>query len=205
LALAGGPVNAGTLCEAMWPKSDPHAATSALRMSVHRLRKQLDDSQAVLSVPGGYELGPHLAVDLLEAESAFAAIRRLTTLEKADHTSLRALFDYIRSAAQTTNVNESWYEKIGYRVDELRHGTGLLLAREYLKRSEPLRALEIGEELLRIDDKDESAVAVCVQSFDAVGDKAAGLRLWQQYVKRLAADYGAKPSIGLDELTAIPR
>ncbi|HTA39705.1 MAG TPA: BTAD domain-containing putative transcriptional regulator [Candidatus Acidoferrales bacterium] len=201
LALANGSIAAETLCESMWPDSDEEAAVSALRMGVYRLRKQLEKS-SVVSVHGGYHLGPEIAVDILELETSFTALRRLPALNDDDRTSLHALFQYMCEAHGAPKQSESWYGKIERRMEDLRHGAGVLLAKEYLRIGEPLRALEAGEALLRVDEVDEKAVALCVEALTASGDKSAAMRLWQQYVKRLATLYGAEPSISIDDLVA---
>jgi DNA-binding SARP family transcriptional activator len=200
LALAGGPVSVEALCEAIWPDYEESAAISSLRMSVHRLRKQLDDAAAVLNVTAGYQLASSITVDVLEAESAFVALRRLPELNDDDRTALHALFQYVCSLGGDVGVGQSWYERIERRMEDLRHGAGILLAKEYLRIGEALAAQEVAEMLLRLDPLDEEAVGLCVKALTAANDKTAATRLWQQYVKRLSADYGTKPSVSIAEL-----
>jgi len=84
LAIERGPISVETLLEELWPGAEPVAATRALRMTVHRLRKALDDADVLRAVSGGYRLSENVAVDVLEAEHAVAAIGRLPSLVNRD-------------------------------------------------------------------------------------------------------------------------
>jgi DNA-binding SARP family transcriptional activator len=200
LALAGGPMSVEALCEAVWPDFEEQAAVSSLRMSVHRLRKQLDDPAAVLNATAGYQLASSITVDVLEAEGAFVALRRLPKLNDEDRAALHALFQYLCSLGGDAGIGQSWYERIAHRMEDLRHSAGRLLAKEYLRIGEALAAQEVAEVLLRLDPLDEEAVGLCVMALTAANDKTAAARLWHQYVKRLSSDFGTAPSVSMNEL-----
>lgn len=115
LALAGAPVSVEAICERVWPQANEEAALSALRMSVHRLRKQLGDNGAVRSVSAGYQLSPDVGVDIIEAERLVSAMRRLPELSAADYARLCSLFDEL-VATRSLSQSFPWFDSVDMRL-----------------------------------------------------------------------------------------
>ena len=201
LALAGTPVSVEQLCERVWPAAEPAAAVSALRMSVHRLRKQLGSNDVVRSVAAGYALSPDVGVDIVDAERTVSAARRLSVLGETDYARLRALF---RELTTNRNAGEqyAWHSQIEARLQTVRHDVGALLARYDIARGQPVAALEAAETLLRFDPFDEPAVELTVRALLATGNRSEAAHRWRQYASRLEIDYAAQPSTTLQEIVS---
>ena len=199
LAMAGAPVSVERLCEQVWPAADAEAAVSALRMSVHRLRKQLGSPDVVVNVAAGYMLSADVGVDIVDAEGTLSAARRLSTMSEGDYDRLRALFKQL-----TVNLNMgeryAWHAKIDARIQAVRHGVGALIARYDLARGRALEALETAEALLRFDALDEPAVELAVRALLAAGDRSEAAHRWRLYTRRLEDEYAAQPSAILQSI-----
>ncbi len=163
LALAGAPVSVEAICGRVWPQANEEAALSALRMSVHRLRKQLGDNGAVRNVSAGYQLSPDVGVDLIEVERLVSAMRRLPELSAADYARLCSLFDEL-VATRSLSQSFPWFDSVDMRLQTLRHAAGALIARHDVAKGQPLLALERANALLRFDPLDEPAVELAVRS-----------------------------------------
>jgi len=200
LAMSPMPMSVEQLCAQLWPDADEEAATSALRMSVHRLRKQLGQNDAILSVPAGYALNADVAVDLIEAERTVRAASHLPSLGPAERSKLEPLFDRLTATPLPAYERFPWYSALERRIAELRHRLGTLLARHDLKEGATLRALERAQALLRMDPLDEPAVEIAVKAHVAAGDTAEAARDWRRYVRALDQEYGSEPTIDLSSL-----
>lgn len=199
LALAGAPVSVEHLCEHVWPAAEPEAAVSALRMSIHRLRKQLGGNNAVLNVSAGYALSPDVGVDIVDAERSVSEARRLPAIGAADYARLRALFREL-TASRRAGEHYAWHSQIEARLQAVRHDVGALMAHYDIARGQPIRALETAETLLRFDPFDEPAVELTVRALLATGNRSEAAHRWRTYANRLQIDYAARPSTTLQEI-----
>ncbi|HUA09489.1 MAG TPA: BTAD domain-containing putative transcriptional regulator [Candidatus Acidoferrales bacterium] len=200
LALSPAAISVEEICDAVWPQAEPEAALSALRMSVHRLRKQLGEAGAVERAPQGYRAGEMISCDIVEAERTIAACRRLTTLGAYERTRLRELFGIFAAPALSVSSRFSWYGQIETRIAGIRHSLGVVLGRDALANGDPSGAAELAEALLGVDAYDEPAVELLVRALDAAGERAEAVRRFRQYAERLKSDYGVETSVQLASL-----
>ncbi len=199
LALAGAPVSVEQLCERVWPAAEPAAAVSALRMSVHRLRRQLGSNDVVRNVAAGYALSPDVGIDIVDAERTVSAARRLSAVGETDYARLRALFREL-TASRNAGEQYAWHAQIEARLQAVRHDVGALIARHDIGRGMPLAALETAETLLRFDPFDEPAVELAVRALLATGNRSEAAHRWRLYATRLESDYAAQPSTTLQQI-----
>jgi DNA-binding SARP family transcriptional activator len=200
LAMAAAPVSVEHICGQLWPEAEGEAATAALRMSVHRLRKQLAQRDAIVSVPAGYLLNPNIAVDLVDAERTLRASVHLVALLAPSRAKLEDIFTRLMRASASAYPRFAWYAALEHRLADLRHGIGMLLGRADLADGAPRRANQRARALLLADPLDEPAVELLVKSLIAEGDRAEAAREWRRYVRDLDRDLGTEPSIDLSPL-----
>ena len=155
LALSGAALPVEDICDAVWPQGDAEATLASLRMSVHRLRKQLGDSDAIERVPQGYRAGEAVACDIVEAERTIAACRRFVALGDYERTRLRGLFETFTAPALSVCSRFAWYDRIETRIAGIRHSLGVVLGRDALdaagERAEAVRRFRTYADRLKLD------------------------------------------------------
>jgi DNA-binding SARP family transcriptional activator len=200
LALCGTALSVEDICDAVWPEADSEAALASLRMSVHRLRKQLGDSEAIQRAPQGYRAGTTVACDVVEAEGTIAACRRFVALGEYERARLRSLFEIFTAPALSACSRFAWYDRIETRIAGIRHSLGVVLGRDALDRGDSAAAIELAEALLTVDAYDEPAIELLVRALEAAGERAEAVRRFRKYADRLKLDYGVDTSIELSQL-----
>jgi len=202
LAIERGPISVETLLEELWPGAEPVAATRALRMTVYRLRRALDDADVLRAVSGGYRLSEDVAVDVLEAERAVAAIGQLPSLVDRDRHRLETVFAEFIAPRPVARTESKWSRVRETAIADVRHRVGLLLGEDALQRALSLHAVETAEALLRFDPLDEPAVELLVRGLIATGDAPEARRRYRSYADALAAEHDAEPAFRLEPLFA---
>ncbi len=200
LALSSTALSVEDICDAVWPEADSEAALASLRMSVHRLRKQLGDSDAIPRVPQGYRAGAVVACDIVEAERTIAACGRFVALGEYERARLRELFEVFTAPALSACSRFAWYDRIETRIAGIRHSLGVVLGRDALDRGAPDAAIELAEALLTVDAYDEPAIELLVRALDAAGERAEAVRRFRKYADRLKLDYGVDTTVQLSQL-----
>ncbi len=200
LALHGVPLTIAQICDLVWPQAHEEAVLSALRMSVHRLRKQIGDANAVARVPQGYCIGSDVSCDVVEAERTVAAYRRLSHLGSHERDGLRELFAIFAAPKLAVGERFAWYDRIETRLAAVRHGLGVVLGRDALDQGDPAGAIDLAEAMLAVDDYDEPAVELLVRALAAAGERAEAIRRFRQYADRLKLDYGVDATVELAPL-----
>jgi DNA-binding SARP family transcriptional activator len=200
LALSSAALPVEDICDVVWPEADSEAALASLRMSVHRLRKQLGDSDAIERVPQGYRAGAVVACDIVEAERTIAACGRFVVLGEYERARLRGLFEVFTAPALSVCSRFAWYDRIEARIAGIRHSLGVVLGRDALDRGDPAAAIELAEALLTVDAYDEPAIELLVRALDAAGERAEAVRRFRKYADRLKLDYGVDTNVQLSAL-----
>jgi DNA-binding SARP family transcriptional activator len=186
--------------EFFWPESDPDAASTNLRSTVHALRQALDPPGDLLVVEdrGGYSIRPDAEI-WVDAEAFEAAIRQgrrsddpFPILERAN-----GLYrgDYLPD-----DIYEEWAVR---RRDQLKRAWTELqftLARLANERNEPQHAVAALERLLLADASDELAAQELMRLLGRHGRRAAALRVYQRLGTALRDDLGVEPSVETSEL-----
>jgi DNA-binding SARP family transcriptional activator len=188
------------ICDAVWPDADADTALSALRMSVHRLRKQLGDADTIESVPQGYRIGPMVSCDIIEAERAIAVARGLPEYGTHERLRLQRMFASFAAPAMASGGKFSWWDRIEARITGVCHALGMMLGREALERGDHAAAIAFAEAVLAVDAYDEPAVELLVRALAVAGERAEAIRRYRQYTERLKLDYGVDTTLQLAAL-----
>jgi DNA-binding SARP family transcriptional activator len=184
--------------ELFWPESEPDAAATSLRTSVHRIRQALEpgaraaDGSVIVVDRDTIALRPGVQIwidaDAFErlAQEAQRTGRPLALLEEAC-----ALYagDYLPE-----DVDEDWAAQ---RRDALRRTWSELafeLAQAHLQRGDPQAAVPALQLLLRSDRCDERAAHELMRVKLQLGQRSEALRVFQSLETALREELGVEPS-----------
>jgi hypothetical protein len=120
VALSRGAVNADALTDTLWPESDGDSARNSFYVCLHRLRKQIDNSQVIRRTGQGYTLHTGAVVDLWQLESGLAAATHSLADNHEQLLALAAAFEAGRGKRATVG---SWFlpfdRMLARKIDEL--------------------------------------------------------------------------------------
>jgi DNA-binding SARP family transcriptional activator len=177
----------------LWPDSTEPQARTNLRHVLHKLRRTLPDSDALLEVtPRTLRWRPDAAVEL-DVEAFEAALARGDGVE-----GLRAA-----AGAYTGDLLEGSYDE--WVLDERERLRALHLdALDRLialleERGEDEEAIRYAERLVRDDPLREDAYRALMRLHDARGDRARALRAYHACAAALERDLGVEPSAATRE------
>jgi DNA-binding SARP family transcriptional activator len=199
LALARGPLTRDALSERLWPDG-AEDENPALRMSVHRLRRQLAEPDALVTEGTAYRLGPTVAVDIDEIEMFLGAVRQLRALSEDQRGRLGQMFGVLAAPLPDRYTGWEWFAPHAARLGDLRSAVGTVLAGAFLQAGRPEDALGIAEALLRFDPADEPATELAIRAHLAAGRRAEATRAFRRYREFLATEFEAEPSAELARL-----
>jgi DNA-binding SARP family transcriptional activator len=199
IALANGALSRDALLERLWPQQDEQIAAGSLRSTLHRLRQQLRDVQLVTRDGNIYRLSPDVSVDVTEAEVLYNVLRReaakLTGFERG---RLERQFQALAYGVPDAYTRWAWFSGAETRLVDLRHGIGMLLAREDFRTGDYASAMRWTEQLIELDPLDEVAAELHFQSLVRSGGRTEAARWLRRYRDLLAREYGMEPSFELD-------
>ena len=138
LALAPAGARREDLANAIWPGLDGDAALNALKMCVSRTRAQLGEKEAISSTKSGYALGERVALDVREFEKLLRGVRGAEVLSDSLR---RQVADAERSLADRDRAYAAgwtWFAPHSAHLDDLQRELRLVLARDSLRRDEPI-------------------------------------------------------------------
>ena len=191
------------LTERLWPEVASEEAHAALRTAVYRLRKQLRDSEAVVSTASGYRLAEAIPVDLLEAEQFVAGARRLAALSDRERARMGALLERLSQGLPSVYARWDWFGPYEQRARDLLHDVGVALAEDDLRRGDNESAIARANMLLRVDKLDEPANEVAIRANFKAGRKSEALRHYRRYRDALQREYGVAPNSELSDLLGV--
>jgi DNA-binding SARP family transcriptional activator len=193
LTVVRRPIPREDLQAQLWPDLEPAAARNALGVCLHRLRRQIGDPTAVLRAPNGYVLGPHVGVDLWEAEELEHRIVRSAKLDPADRAAGRNLLASL-AAAPSPLPNGDAFASFRLRVDLVRRNIGVRLAADALAGGEIDKALGCAMEVLENDACDEAACEIAMRAYIAAGDRASAIREYRTFEHAMSTELDLRPS-----------
>lgn len=186
LARSAGSHASATLIDVLWPGLDETSGTKALQTCVYRVRLRLGDARAIVSVAQGYQLGPHLVVDLWDAERVLAQ-RELASDEPFSRLRLEATARHFGVQRPASSIGWEWYDPLERRVATVAREARRLLAEHHLKAGQHRTALAYARDMIAADDLDEGAREIAMRSHLAAADVAEAwreLRLYREARKR---------------------
>jgi DNA-binding SARP family transcriptional activator len=179
--------NADRLVDALWPELDGDAAANAFRVCLHRLRKGLGNTRAVVRSSRGYTLCPGAVVDIWSVADTIAGMRLRSTLELQDRTTLQGAHARLRAGRKARAGQPAWFSPYAAELAELSHEAARMLARDALQRGDVIGALYVVQLMIQDEPADESACELAIRAHLAGGDRAAALRELRRYRNVLAA------------------
>jgi DNA-binding SARP family transcriptional activator len=199
LALASGPMSREALADRLWPDQDEPSAAGSLRSTLHRLRQQVDPVAFVERDGTLYRLAPTIAVDVIEAEALYNVLRRGgVEMSEFERTRLEHQFEALAHGIPDAYARWPWFAATETRLVDLRHGLGMLLAREDFARGRYAEASRWTKELIDFDPLDEAAAELHFQAVVRGGGRTEAARWLRRYRALLANEYGMEPSFELD-------
>lgn len=197
LALARtGRVGRERLIGLLWPESDADAARHLLSESLYHLRRVLGDDAFVVS---GDEVG--LGPGALWCDvTAFDAAIAVGDLETAVGLYAGPVLDgfYVADASDF----ERWAESERQRAERTYSGALGQLADTAEAQHRLDLAVEWWQRLLEVDPHSARVVLRLMRVLEALGDRAAALRLADEHAARLRSDLGAGPEPSVLALAA---
>jgi len=178
-----------TLLALFWPERDEERARAALRQSLYFLRRSLGDE--VVLTRGDEEIGldPELLVcDVREFE------RRLEAAEEEAALGLyrgELLQGFLLDGASELL---DWLEQERKRLRQRAVGAAWRVARGREARGDAGAAADWGRRALSLDPQDEASVRQLMDLLSRTGDRAAALRVYEEFAQRLAAELELTPS-----------
>ncbi|MDX1660253.1 MAG: BTAD domain-containing putative transcriptional regulator [Gemmatimonadota bacterium] len=176
-----------TLLGVFWPDLSERRARTALRKTLHRIRKALDsdalvtDGETVRVDPG------RLGCDAAAFEAA---------VEEGDHETALALYDgpFLKGFHVSDAVEfEHWADR--RRTDlEKRAREAVALLVEELADEDPALAARWARRGLAIDPLDEAALRRYVRLLDRAGDRAGAVRAYGRFAEELERELGVEPA-----------
>jgi DNA-binding SARP family transcriptional activator len=189
-----------TLLALLWPESDQEHARAALRQSVYVLRRELGDD--VFVGCGDSALGVDLEklwCDVDAFDRAAAAGQHAAALDlyrgqllEGFHVSASREFERWIDRARVRLAGSA--AALAWRLTEIPEAT-----------SGTARTLDSARRLLDLCPDDECAVRRAVCLLHRVGDRAGAIRVYEEFTRRIAQDYGIEPSAETRALVSLVR
>ena len=182
-----------------WPELDSEHARGALRRSLHYLRQIVGEN--VIVGRGDEEIGLEpgaLWCDTTAFEDALAAskIEQAIALYRGE-----LLQGYYISGAPDF---ERWLEHERARLRDLATRGGWTLA-ERLVTSQPHEAARLAKWAAALDPHDDATLRRLLSLLAATGDRAGAVRAFEEFARRLRADFEIEPSREASALIATIR
>ena len=192
LALAGGERlhRRDTVVALFWPELDQEHARGALRQSLRFLRRVLGDG--VIVTRGEEEVGVDrgfLSVDALAFEDAYRAGRMDDALALYRGDFLHGLF-----VSDTGPELERQLDQVRTRLRGMAAKAAWALAEERRAAGDRIPAAEFARRAASLALDDEAELARLITFLDESGDRAGALAAYDDFARRLRAEYEAEPS-----------
>ncbi|GMV09416.1 MAG: hypothetical protein AMXMBFR55_11500 [Gemmatimonadota bacterium] len=184
-----------TILALFWPESDTERARNSLRQALHHLRRGMGED--AITTRGEREVGIDPAIVICDASRFDAAIDG-GQLEEA-----LALYqgDFLAGLhVHDAPDAERWLDDERLRRRRLAVEGARQLAEAAASSGDAEGGVRWARRALAIDPTDEGAVRRLVELLADAGDVTGALDVYADHVKRLAADFGLKPSLELTRL-----
>ena len=189
-----------TLLALLWPELDQEHARAALRQTVYVLRRELGDD--VFVGCGDSVLGVEPAKLWCDA-NAFDQAIAAGELAKALDLYRGELLEGFHVSA--TPEFERWVDRARVPLAASAAAAAWKLADAEEGNGNARQALHWTGRLLAMCPDDERALCRTVNLLHRVGDRAAAIRVYEEFTRRLEADYGLEPSAHTRALIAAVR
>jgi TolB-like protein/DNA-binding SARP family transcriptional activator len=178
-----------TLLALFWPELDQEHARAALRQALHILRSALGAD--VVVTRGDEEIGLDVArvwCDVVAFDEAIVAGQFEGALELYHGNLLDGFF--IPGAGEF----ERWQERERARLQEVAARAAQTLVTRYETGGDLPAAIEWARRAVRLGPHGEEPLRRLVTLLDRVGDRAGAVAAYDEFAKRLGADFETEPS-----------
>jgi DNA-binding SARP family transcriptional activator len=193
-------VSREALIDRLWPDLPDDSAYNALKMCVHRARRQLGDPTAIVISRGGYALARGIQVDLRLLQRALQRHDAGDVMREAELPELETTFARLARGRPAAFANWEWFESIETALLAATHELGAILGERALLAGEHVRALAIAHALIKLDPLDERARRLAIGAHLAADDRGAAVLEYRGYKAVLHAELDVEPSPGLKQL-----
>lgn len=178
-----------TLLTLLWPEFDQEHGRAALRQAVYVLRRALGPEVLIGCGDSVLGLDPSkLWCDVNAFEQAITAGEDAKALDLYEGELLDGF--HVPGGLEF----ERWVDGVRTRLSVNAAAAAVRLADIEEKRGDLTRALLWTRRLLAIRPDDECALRRMVGLLHGMGDRAAAIRVYEDFIRRLKADYGLEPS-----------
>ncbi len=187
LALHPGQHTREELATRFWGDSPDEDARRSLRVALSALRKVLGDD-ALLADRETLQLNPTypLWVDAVEFKSLISNLQLLIT----DHSSLITLY----RGPLLADFYDDWALLLRDEYHALYVDALLRLIERQRSQGEYARVIELAQRLLAVDPADERAHQHLMIGYEAIGDRHAALKQYEECKRRLWEDLAVEPA-----------
>ncbi|HEY9506861.1 MAG TPA: BTAD domain-containing putative transcriptional regulator, partial [Gemmatimonadales bacterium] len=176
-----------TLLGVFWPEADQEHGRTALRKSIHVLRRELGHE---LLVSRGAEVGlaEEVWCDVREFQRGLSSGRLAQSLALYEGDLLPGLF-----LAEAPEF-ERWLEETRGRLRHRAADAAWALSDGFERKRDPDQAAHWARWAWRLAADDERALRRLVGLFGRLGDRAGAIRVYEEFAGRLQRDYQVAPS-----------
>jgi LuxR family maltose regulon positive regulatory protein len=195
ITLGGTDVDMGHLIEILWPDAEGDAAHQSLKSTLHRLRRILGDSQALLVGDGRLSLNRNLVwTDRWAFEQALSRARSEPEAADARKERIQRAVALYRGPYLGTGSQESWALTQREHLRRLHQQAVLDLGRYDESNGDFEQAIRTYEYALALDDMAEALYQRLIACHQQLGQKSEALTAYQRCRHMLATRFGVNPS-----------
>lgn len=187
------------LCDRLYPDIPADQAYSALKMCVHRARKQIGVRDIIVTTERGYRLSEAVIVDVRFLPSIVRSVRA-RSIAKTIESRLDSIFEQLVSGRPAAFAAWEWFEPIERELRASAREIGLYLAGRALREGNTERALERARAVAVLDPLDETALELEIRVHLSRGDRSSAVNAFRRYAGDLQTQHGMEPSPALRTL-----
>lgn len=186
-------VSADRLIDHVWGDAPPGGGPRTLRYHVSKLREAIGSS-AVVTVPGGYRMGPDVEVDISDAADALVSARAfLGRDDRAALSVLEDVEDWFGISPLGELAELAWARPVVARAEALRRDVVAAMGEALLSTGHPERLAETWHAHLATDPFDERLWAQLATAQVRLGRQADALATLREARGLLAEELGLDP------------
>ncbi|MGZ3497731.1 MAG: AfsR/SARP family transcriptional regulator [Vulcanimicrobiaceae bacterium] len=197
LAVEARPVARDILLARLWPDQGSDSTRNALKMCVHRARRQVGDKHAVLVGHGLYRLGDRVITDIARVAAISDAMRDRRAEVRSE---ARLIFNSLRAGRPSTFAHWEWFAPFEQRLEAITADLGLSLARAALEVGDVESSLAYASALADLDPCDEAATEIMIRAHLKRGERPLAISKFRRLARSLRDELDVEPSYALRAL-----
>ncbi len=198
LASTRGALSRDRIGEALWDHLDPEEWPNNVKVTIYRVRKKLQDHDAVAADGGGFRIGPDIDIDIRHVETLVRD--ESASLTTATRGELQSVLETYRAGWTARYERYSWGHQLTARITDAVCRAGIMLAADAFRRHADDDVVRAAEYVRDIDPLNESAYDLLIRARLRRGDADGARRELTRLSATLARELDAEPSPRLVEL-----